>query len=80
MSINAHRKTTLARKNLTAQKNRFYVFHSRGTCSEEGKQSYTYTEARQAARNKRRREGTNHHEYRCICTFWHIGTSLEGNK
>jgi hypothetical protein len=80
MPINANRKTTLARKNFIGQKNRFYVIHSRGTCSEEGKQSYTHSEARQVARNKRRREKTNHHEYRCVCTFWHIGTSLEGNK
>lgn len=50
-----------------------------GRCSCCGKTSYDHATAKLVAKAKRRREGTNHAEYRCPQNLgWHVGSSNGG--
>ncbi|MCX6517845.1 MAG: hypothetical protein NTV13_04155 [Actinobacteria bacterium] len=81
MNNSSHTQTTSTRTNIRTTRHSFYIIQSRGTCSFTEKQCYTFTEARHAALIKRRKEHTNHGEYRCPdCTFWHIGSTSVGGK
>jgi len=47
-------------------------------CVYTGKVKFFYSDAEIAARNLRRRNETNHAEYRCsACLHFHVGSSLE---
>lgn len=62
-----------------AKKPRFVVvpiLPDLGTCQYCGKLRFSFTNAQNVAEIQRRRQETNHHEYRCpVGHDWHVGSS-----
>jgi len=52
-----------------------------GVCNAENKQKWTKRDAHAVSRKIRRRDGTNHHSYRCrLCGHYHVGSSLRRRR
>ena len=55
--------------------------HDMGTCISAGKKCFGHSEATKVAVALRRRNDSNHHEYRCsACGYSHVGSTLRPLK
>ena len=56
-------------------------YQDRGRCPVTNKKMFDQLSAHGAAKEQRRRQGSNHHPYHCAdCHSWHIGSSQIGRR